>query len=138
MNDRGKSVWWWLPAVVTAGLTGTMYAVAAESERGTRAGAEPEMAGIIFALPFFALFLVDVLCAMSAAVSESRVGRTWSLWCATVGAALVAGVVLAVVVSNAMQGYWSVMGATWGACLVAALLLPLAPVWLSHVRARPS
>ena len=64
---------------------------AAETERGTRAGAEPEMAGIVVALPFLALFLVDVLCAMYAAVSESRVGRTWSLWCATVGAALVAG-----------------------------------------------
>ena len=132
MNNRGTSVRWWLPALATAGLTGTMYAVAAESERGTRAGAEPVMTGIVFALPFFALFLVDILCAIAAAVSDSRVGRTRSLWCATVGAALVAGLVLTVVVSEAMQGYWSVKRATQVACLVAALHLPLAPACLSR------
>ena len=129
---------WWLPALAAAGLTGTMYAVAAESERGTRAGAEPVMTGIIFALPFFALFLVDILCAISAAVSDSRIGRTRSLWCATLGAALVTGLVLTVAVSATLQGYWSVKGTTQVVCLVAALLLPLAPAWLSHVRARPS
>jgi len=137
-DNGGTSAWWWFPVVVTAGVTWTMYAVGAESERGTRAGAEPGMTGIAFAFPFFTLLLVEVLCALGAAVSESRAGWSRSLWCATVGAALVAGLVLAVVVSEAAQGYSSVARVTRVGCLVAALFLPLGPVWLSHVRHGPS
>lgn len=138
MDDRGTSAWWWLPAVVTAGLTWTVYLLAADAERGSRAGAEPVMAGIFSAYPFFALLLLEVLCAISAEVSETRVGRTRSLWCATAGAVLVAGLVLAVAVPDAAQGYLSVERAAWVGCLVAALLLSLAPAWLSHVRHGPS
>ena len=138
MNDRGTSAWWWFPPVVTAVLTWAMYATAAETERGTRAGAEPVLAGILVASPFFALLLLEVLCAISAAVSESGVGQRRSLWCATLGAALVAGLVLAVFVSGATQGYMSVGRATGVGCLVAALVLPLAPAWRSHVRHRSS
>jgi hypothetical protein len=96
------------------------------------------MARIVIALPFFALLLLEVLRAISAAMSESRAGRTRSLWCATVGAALLAGLVLAVFASASTQGYFSVGSATRVGCLEAGLLLPLAPAWHSHVRHRPS
>jgi hypothetical protein len=138
VNDRGTTVWWWFPVAVTAGLTWTMYVLAADAERGTRAGAEPGMTGILIAFPFFTLLLVEALCALCATASETRAGQTRSLWCATVAAALVAGLVLAALVVSWRQGYWSMGRTTRFGCLVVALLLPLAPTWLSYVRDRPS
>ena len=123
---RGTWVWWGLPAAVTAAVAGTMYHVAEAAERGSRAGAEPMMAGVLVALPFVALSLLEAVCALWAVTAESR----------TV-AGLVVVQVLVVVVGSARQGYLSVEGTEQVACLVAALLVPLVPVWLVHAKEQP-
>jgi hypothetical protein len=114
-----------------------MYHVAADAERGSRAGAEPVMAGVMIGLPFFALFLFEVLCAIYAAVSESRTGPTRSLWSASVAAGLVAGLVVTVFLIEVTEGYLSAGPAMRVAGLVAALLLPLVPGWVFQSR-KPS
>jgi hypothetical protein len=133
-RGRGSSARLWLPALVTAMVSWTMYHVAADAERGSRAGAEPVMAGVMIALPFFALFLFEVLCAIYAMVSESRTAPTRSLWSASVAAALVAGLVVTVSVIETTEGYLSPGSAVRVACIVAALLLPLVPGWGAQSR----
>jgi hypothetical protein len=133
-RGRGSSAWLWLPALVTAMVSLTMYHVASDGERGSRAGAEPVMAGVMVALPFFALFLFEVLCAIYAMVSESRTGPTRSLWSASVAAALVAGLVVTVSVIEGTKGYVSAGATARAACLLAALLLPLVPGWVAQSR----
>lgn len=131
---RGAWVWWALPAVVSAVVAGTMYHLASEAERGSRAGAEPVVAGILVALPFVALSLLEALCALRAVSAGSRPVRTRSLWAASTVAGLVVVLVLVDFVGRARQGYLSVGAAAQVACLVAVLLVPLVPVWLVHAK----
>ena len=105
--DRGTWVWWGLPAAVTAAVAVAMYHVAEAAERGSRAGAEPVVAGVLVALPFVALSLLEAVCALWAVTAGSRTVRTRSLWAASVVAGLV------------------------------VVQVPLVPVWLVHAKERP-
>jgi hypothetical protein len=128
-GTRGHHGWLWLPAIVTAGLVPVMYTVAAETERGSRAGAEPVIAGILVAMPFVVLFLVDLGCACHAWGEDTRAARRQALWGMSVASVLIAALVVSLVAQHAARGYLTPQGTMQAALLLAAVVLPVMPAW---------
>lgn len=129
---RSTTAWLWLPAAVTAGLVPVMFFVGMRSDTPeVRAGAEPVMAGIVLATPFVLLLLVQVLCALTALISESRQGRRRALVAATVAATSMAALAIWVVdLPAATDG--SVERMVHTGLVVVALLVPFVPAWAVH------
>jgi hypothetical protein len=81
----------WLPPVATALLARFAYGAGYDAEAGSRAGAEPTMAGIFFATPFVLVALAQAGCALLAALARTRT-QVWA--CVAVSSGGAAALVL--------------------------------------------
>lgn len=129
--------WWWLPALSSALCAGAMYRVAFAVEAGSRAGAEPVMAGLVIAFPFAALAVFQTLLALYVASHPPGRGLAAARWVSSGAALIVAGLVVYTATSIAAQGYLSPSLVGQASLLVGALLLPLAPIWVAAAPPRP-
>jgi len=122
----------WLPAAVSAVLVPAVFVLGMRTDPpSVRAGAEPVMAGIVLAAPFFLLFLLDVLGALHARISESRRGRRTALAVVTVAALALTTLLVGVVAPAAARD--GSPGTVVGTVLLAlALLASVVPAWVSH------
>jgi hypothetical protein len=122
----------WLPALVCAVLVPTMFWFGMRSDPPeVRAGAEPVLSGVMFAVPSVLLLLVHVLCALAAVMSGSRRGRRRALVAATAAAASMAVLVMWLVgLPAATDGSVARLAVT--ALLVLVLLGPVMPGWVAH------
>lgn len=85
----------WLAPLVGILLVVAAYRAGYEAELGSRAGAEPEMAGVFVSLPFVTLAIVLAGCATATVLSSRAVHRR--IWVAVAVALTLVGIVVAFV-----------------------------------------
>jgi hypothetical protein len=127
--------WLWLPSLVSTALVPIMFRIGMMSDPPERrAGAEPMMAGIIFALPFVALCLIEALCAIYAAIEGSRRGARESLWAMSIAASAVAGLVAWLYWQEMRIGYGSALRTFHVTLLILAITTPVLAAWVAYLR----
>ena len=116
----------WLPPAATAVLVWLVYDTVHDEELGSRAGAEPVLAGLLVSSPFIFLMCFELAGAALTGVVETYAGRTSCLVATTLVAAAVLASVLWFLRHDPDSGLTGV--------LVALTLFPLAPAWVAHAR----
>jgi hypothetical protein len=116
----------WLPPAATAVLVWAAYRLGHDAELGSRAGAEPELAGVFVSLPFVFLMCFELGLALLTGFVETYAGRTYCLVGTTVGAMVVVAAVLWLLRHGS--------DASSAAVVIALGLFTLAPAWVSHAR----
>jgi hypothetical protein len=112
-----------------------MFRIGMLSDRpDTRAGAEPMMAGVLFALPFVALCLFEALCASYAVLSESRLGSRRSLWAMSIPTSVIAGLIAGLYWRDVRTGYGSALSTSILTVLILALTTPVLAAWVAYLR----
>ena len=127
--------WLWLPSLGSAALVPMMFRAGMLSDPPEkRAGAEPLMAGILFALPFVALCMFEALCAAYAVIKGSRLGSRESLSAMSIAASAVAGLVAWLYWQEVRIGYGSSLRTLRVTVLVLAITTPLLAAWIAYLR----
>ena len=116
----------WLPPVATAVLAWLAHDAGYEAEAGTRAGAEPSVAGILFATPFVLVALTQAGCAGFATLAVTSAQR----WACVASSST--GAVLLLVLATT----WDGIARADEVVVLAGTLLPLVPVWVALVAPR--
>lgn len=119
----------WLPPAVVLALIVPAYRGAYAAEAGTRAGAEPAMAGIFAVAPLVTVLLVQLACAGFALDRPPR-GVRWCLVGSTVAALVPALLAGWLTVMHVRDGYsWTDHGAML--LVVSALVGSTVPGWVA-------
>ena len=122
-------MWLWLPPAVVLALIVPAHRGAYAAEEGTRAGAEPAMAGIFAVAPLVTVLLVQLACAGFALDLPPR-GVRWCLVGSTVAALVPALLAGWLTVMHVRNGYaWTDHGGML--LVVSALVGSTVPGWVA-------
>ena len=127
MNWRGGAVW--LPMAGSAAAGVAAFTVIFTVDDPTADRAERTIGGTLVAFPFLLLVLVQMACALYVG-GRTGAPRTRGLLGITIGAALLAALVVWLFALQVARGYPWEQGVIVPALLSALLLAPLLPAWM--------